>query len=69
MGTKISISEFAKGYLCAVCSLIKKNGGVDTTTRELFRELGIPFNLDLWVNSCVDKDDIETLIQYANELK
>lgn len=61
--------EFLKGYLCAVSALIEKNEGVDTNTRELFREgVSNGTNLQKLAEIGVDLIDLERFEKYWDEL-
>jgi hypothetical protein len=60
-------NRFAQGFLCAVVSLIRMNGEVDTRTRELFQSGGYKFD-DL-ESYGIDKYDLNLLIEFKNELQ
>jgi len=59
---------FFQGYVCAVVVLINLNGGVDTRTRELYRDGVGKLTLSALKKRGVDEYDLSVLEKYWSEL-
>lgn len=60
--------RFIQGFACAVASLIKINGEVDTRTRELFRSGIGQLTIGALKKRGVDEYDLETFQEFWTEL-
>ena len=61
------MKEFARGYSCAVASLIRLEGCVDTNAKELFRAGG--WSVDELDKAGIDRDDLGLFKTYRIELE
>ena len=59
--------DFAKGYSCAVATLIRLDNGVSTNARELFRAGG--WSIDELKKVGIDVTDLDILKKYREELE
>lgn len=61
------VDEFARGYSCAVASLIRLEGCVDTNAKDLFRAGGWSINeLD---KAGIDRNDLNLFKKYRADLE
>jgi len=60
---------WTQGYVCAVATLINLNGGVDTTTKELFHAGIGSTSLSQLKRQGVDESDLAVLKKFWKELK
>ena len=61
------MDDFAKGYSCAVATLIRLDGSVSTNARELFRAGG--WSIEELMKIRIDFTDLDLLKQHRNELE
>ena len=60
------MDDFAKGYSCAVASLIRLEGCVCTNSKELFRSGG--WSIKELEKIGIDRTDLDLFKQYRDEL-
>lgn len=64
----MSNNKFNQGYACAVATLIRMHGGVETSTKELFAAGFGKYDIKKLRSSGVDEYDIETFKTHRKEL-
>ena len=63
------MSEFQKGYACAVATMIKMNMRVDTDVRELFHAGLGNYDIMKFRKWKIAEDDIEVFKKFRKEIK
>ena len=62
------MDQFIQGYICAVCNLIRMNGGVDSTVKELYNSGISKYTLLELAMLGVPYSDLNTLESYYRDL-